>query len=109
MEGWGGGRCKIKRGGLLLVDLFLSLHLDGVHLMSRPYKMALRRSIKPGPHAAMPYTCDGVFPLCCDARKSHAMCCDRKFNMLNILVLILEYFGYLQSDFQTVFSILMEI
>ena len=41
----GGGGCKIKRGGLLLVDLFLSLHLDGAHLISRPYKIALRRRI----------------------------------------------------------------
>ena len=41
----------------------------------------------PRPHAAMlhMYTCNGVFLRCCDVSKSHAMCCNRKFNMLNIL------------------------
>ena len=28
---------------------------------------------------------DGVFRTPCHVSKSHAMCCDRKFNMLNIL------------------------
>ena len=63
----------------------------------------------PGPHTAMSYTCDGAFHLCWDARKSHAMCCDRKFNMLNILVPILKYLSYLLSDLQTGFSIVMGI
>ena len=42
-------------------------------------------------------------------KKSHAMCCNGKFNMLNIFCPILEYLSYLLSDFQTVFSILMGI
>ena len=63
--------------------------------------------IKPGPHAAMLHTCDGVFQRRCDASKSHAMCCDKKFNMLNILLPILEYLSHLLSDSQTVFSIVM--
>ena len=46
--------------------------------------------IKYGPHAAMLHTCDGAFKRCCNASKSHAMFCDRKFNMLNILLPILE-------------------
>ena len=35
-----------------------------------------------------------VFQGCCDALKLHAMCCDRKFNMLNIFLLILEYLNF---------------
>ena len=64
---------------------------------------------KPGPHAAMLCTCDGTFRRGCDASKSCAMCCDRKFNMLDILVPILEYLCYLLTDFQTVFIIVMGI
>ena len=45
---------------------------------------------KAQPHAAMLYTCDGMFQWRCDALKLHVMCSDRKFNMLNILPLILE-------------------
>ena len=41
---------------------------------------------KPGPHDAMLHTCDGASKRGCDASKSSAMCCDRKLNMLNILV-----------------------
>ena len=52
----------------------------------------------PGPHAAMLHTCDGVFQRHCDASKLHAMCCDKKFNMLNILLPILEYLSHLLSD-----------
>ena len=66
-------------------------------------------SYEPGPHAAMLYTCDGVLQRCCDGSKSHAMCCDKKFNMLNILLPILEYLSYLLSDRQTDFSIVMRI
>ena len=47
--------------------------------------------LKPGPHAAMLHTCDGAFQWYCDGSKWHAMCCNRKFNMLNILRLISEY------------------
>ena len=84
------------------------------HRVARPIGPATRCDAdhlryKPGPHAVMSFTCDGAFHLCCDARKSHAMCCNRKFNMLNILVSILEYLRYLLSQFQTVLSILMGI
>ena len=41
--------------------------------------------------------------------KLHAICYNRKFNMLNIMVAMLEYLRYLLSDFQTVFSIMMDI
>ena len=64
---------------------------------------------KAGPYAMMLDTCDGAFHLCCDARKSHAICCDRKFNMLNILLLILQYLSYLLSDYQAVFTIMMDM
>ena len=66
---------------------------------------------KPGPHAAMLYTCDGVFHVCCDARKSHAMCCYRKFNMLNVFLSILQYLSYVLSDYQVlpVFSIMIDM
>ena len=66
-------------------------------------------SYKPGPHAVMLYTCDGAFRRGCYASKSRAMCCDRKLNMLNILIPILEYLSYLSPYFQTVFIIVMGI
>ena len=53
----------------------------------------------------MLHTCDGAFQWCCDGSKSHAMCCDRKFNMLNILRLISEYLSCLPTNFQTDFGI----
>ena len=39
-------------------------------------------------------------------KKAHAVCCERKFN---ILLPILEYLSHLYSDFQMVFSIVMGI
>ena len=48
---------------------------------------------KPGPHAAMLHTCDGVFQKSCDAQNLHAMCCECD----------------LLSDYQTVFTIVMSI
>ena len=77
------------------------------HLSSKTFKFAslcvskllclgLRFRHKPGPHAAMLHTCDGAFIRGCDA--SESMCCDRKLNMLNILVPILEYLGYLSPN-----------
>ena len=57
----------------------------------------------------MVHTCDGAFQRCCDASKSHVMYCDRKFNMLDIWLPIFKYLSKLSSDFQTVFSILMDI
>ena len=74
-----------------------------------PHAAMLHTCNKPGPHAAMLHTCDGVFQTTCDGSKSHAMCCDRKINMLNILLLILEYLSYLLFDFQTGFSNLMGV
>ena len=50
------------------------------------------------PHDAMLHTCDGAFKRGCDASKSRAMCCDKKLNMLNILVPILEYLSRLLCD-----------
>ena len=64
---------------------------------------------KPRPHAAMLHTCDFAFEGCCDGLKLHAMCCDKKLKMLNILVAILEFLSYLPSDFQTVFSLVIRI
>ena len=69
----------------------------------------IRKSYIPVPHDAMLHTCDGVSKRDCDVSKSRAMCCDRKTNMLNNLVPILEYLSYLSPDFQTVFSIVMGI
>ena len=46
----------------------------------------------------------GAFKVCCDALKSHAMCCDRKFSIFNIFLPILEYLRYLLYNFQTVFQ-----
>ena len=43
---------------------------------------------KPGPHAAMLHICDVALQTPCDVSKLHAICCDGKFNMLNILLLI---------------------
>ena len=57
----------------------------------------------------MLHTCDGAFQRCCNALKSHAMCCDRKMNMLNILPPIYEYLSFMTSDFQTGFSSVMGI
>ena len=64
---------------------------------------------KPAPHTAMLHTCEGAFQWCCDVLKSHAMYCDRKLNMLNILLRILEYLSYLPIDFQTCLSIVTGI
>ena len=98
---------------MLSLDRFLNdwynVHIFCVHAVAKATVKSWFASFKPGPHVAMLYTCDGAFHLCCDARKSHAMCCDRKLNMLNILHSISEYLSYLRSDFQAVFSIMMDI
>ena len=57
----------------------------------------------------MLYTRDGTFQSSCNALKSHAMCCDAFFNMLEFLLPILEYLSHILSDFQTVYSIVMAI
>ena len=66
-------------------------------------------SRKPGPHAAMLHTCDGVFQMPCYVSKSHAMSCNRKFNMLNILLPISEYLSHLLCDLHMVCSIVIRI
>ena len=66
-------------------------------------------SHNPGPHAAMLHTCDGGFQTSCDDKKSHAMCCDCKFNMLNILIPLLGYLSYLLCDLHAVCCIVKGI
>ena len=46
--------------------------------------------VKPGPHTAKLYTCNGLLQGGCDASKWQAICCHRKFNMLNVFDSILK-------------------
>ena len=64
-------------------------------------------ALKPRPHAGMLFTCYGVFYRYCNAFKLHAMFCNRKFNILNMLLPILKYLSCLISDILTDFSIVM--
>ena len=108
--------CKFRKQGGAWADadaFYKGPERKGRRLLVAPNKYVQGSSrlysVKPGPHAAMLHTCDGGFQATCDISKSHAMCCDRKFNMFNILLLFLEYLSYLLSDFQTDFSILMGV
>ena len=60
-------------------------------------------------NAAMLYTHDGIFQSPCDTSKSHAMYCDAFSNTLEFLFPILDYLGYLLSDFQTVCTIVIVV
>ena len=107
-------RCLVQRGLLAQVkglgcSCLRTQFLRGCCVLFISFCEICRTCYKPSLHAAMLHTCDGAFQTSCDVSKSHAMCCDRKFNMLNILVPTLVYLSYLSSDFQTGFSIVMDI